>query len=336
MIYRHLSALQKEPSIVGDGMFAEPVVSYLRKSLDWDPGCLPATLDFAFREGGDEQHWHALADEAAERFPTESAVLMQAIEIGHRPQGVQEGGRVRKRRYLALVRSFPPDREPERFQTYRAAFETLHTAIGSLRSCWLSTAARSRGLRRPVCRRRRRAGTAGFRGPGDGAARRGDPAGADAVGRGLARRRLADRRRRVNRRKDAMDPSLKETLLDRLSSYLDGLDAADAETAGLAPTAAAPSADEEARDLFSVFVELAAVRNEARAQARIVKEALDQFRAVFETLQSRACCERRPISPGYCRRSPAKRERPARVAIPIRSTGRRVDDGSAQSGRARR
>ena len=57
------------------------------------------------------------------------------------------------------------------------------------------------------------------------------------------------------------------------------LDAPDAETAGLAPTAAeAPSADEEARDLFSVFVELAAVRNEARAQARIVKEALDQFR----------------------------------------------------------
>ena len=63
------------------------------------------------------------------------------------------------------------------------------------------------------------------------------------MGRGLERRRLADRRRRVNRRKDAMDPSLKETLLDRLSSYLDGLDAADAETAGLAPMAAeAPSA----------------------------------------------------------------------------------------------
>lgn len=30
-----------------------------------------------------------------------------------------------KRRYLALVRSFPPDREPERFQTYRAAYEAL-------------------------------------------------------------------------------------------------------------------------------------------------------------------------------------------------------------------
>ena len=32
-----------------------------------------------------------------------------------------------KRRYLALVRNFPPDREPERFQTYRAAFEALQT-----------------------------------------------------------------------------------------------------------------------------------------------------------------------------------------------------------------
>jgi curved DNA-binding protein CbpA len=30
-----------------------------------------------------------------------------------------------KRRYLSLVRTFPPDREPERFQAYRAAYETL-------------------------------------------------------------------------------------------------------------------------------------------------------------------------------------------------------------------
>ena len=35
-----------------------------------------------------------------------------------------------------------------------------------------------------------------------------------------------------------MDPSLKETLLDRLSSYLDGLDAASVDMAGLAQTAA--------------------------------------------------------------------------------------------------
>jgi len=30
-----------------------------------------------------------------------------------------------KQRYLALVRAFPPDREPERFQAYRAAYEAL-------------------------------------------------------------------------------------------------------------------------------------------------------------------------------------------------------------------
>src|SRR5208337_3945739 len=61
--------------------------------------------------------------------------------------------------------------------------------------------------------------------------------------------------------------------------------------------------DRLGRSRIDRYLDLAAVRNEARAQARIVKEALDQFRAVFETLQSRACCERRPISPGYCRRA---------------------------------
>src|SRR5258708_34498737 len=30
-----------------------------------------------------------------------------------------------KQRYLSLVRLFPPDREPERFQAYRAAYEAL-------------------------------------------------------------------------------------------------------------------------------------------------------------------------------------------------------------------
>jgi len=30
-----------------------------------------------------------------------------------------------KQRYLSLVRLFPPDREPERFQVYRAAYEAL-------------------------------------------------------------------------------------------------------------------------------------------------------------------------------------------------------------------
>jgi molecular chaperone GrpE len=38
--------------------------------------------------------------------------------------------------------------------------------------------------------------------------------------------------------------------------------------------------------LYTVFVELAAMRNEVRTESRLVKEALDQFRGVFGTLQS--------------------------------------------------
>ncbi len=92
-----------------------------------------------------------------------------------------------------------------------------------------------------------------------------------------------------------MDPSIKETLLDRLRAYLDGLDAADAAESEFAQIgdagpaeaeAAGDAAGDEARDLFSVFTEIAAARNEVRTQTRVVKDALDQFRAVFETLQS--------------------------------------------------
>lgn len=41
--------------------------------------------------------------------------------------GVTEdaGDEAIKRRYLALVRAYPPDREPERFQTYRRAYEAI-------------------------------------------------------------------------------------------------------------------------------------------------------------------------------------------------------------------
>lgn len=77
-----------------------------------------------------------------------------------------------------------------------------------------------------------------------------------------------------------MDAAIKETLLERFCAYLDGL--GENET-GEAPVALDETG--EAADLFSVFVELAATRNEVRTQSRLVKEALDQFRAVFETLQ---------------------------------------------------
>jgi curved DNA-binding protein CbpA len=66
-----------------------------------------------------------------------------------------------KQRYLALVRAFPPDREPERFQAYRAAYEAVHDQRKRLEAKLLRTndAALSRlklavvAPSRPVCAR---------------------------------------------------------------------------------------------------------------------------------------------------------------------------------------
>ena len=74
-----------------------------------------------------------------------------------------------------------------------------------------------------------------------------------------------------------MDAAVKERLLEELRQYLDGVEAL--------PVPAPDPGGAEA-DLFTVFVELAAVRNEVRTESRLVKEALDQFRSVFGTLQS--------------------------------------------------
>jgi molecular chaperone GrpE len=73
-----------------------------------------------------------------------------------------------------------------------------------------------------------------------------------------------------------VDAVVKETLLDQFRCYLDSIEEAPEESddAGAAT------------DLYTVFVELAAVRNEVRTESRLVKEALDQFRGVFATLQS--------------------------------------------------
>jgi molecular chaperone GrpE len=79
-----------------------------------------------------------------------------------------------------------------------------------------------------------------------------------------------------------LDETIREKLLSRFVAYLDGLDH---DESGEAPARKAEEASEEA-DLFSVFVELAGLRNEVRTQSRIVKEALDRFRSVFDTLQA--------------------------------------------------
>jgi molecular chaperone GrpE len=77
-----------------------------------------------------------------------------------------------------------------------------------------------------------------------------------------------------------VDETIRENLLSQFVAYLDSLDHDDEALAGKAN-----EASEEA-DLFSVFVELAGLRNEVRTQSRIVKEALDRFRSVFDTLQA--------------------------------------------------
>jgi molecular chaperone GrpE len=77
----------------------------------------------------------------------------------------------------------------------------------------------------------------------------------------------------------AVDEYHKERLLDQFRCYLDSIDVVPVE-----PDAASDAGD--ATDLFTVFVELAALRNEVRGESRLVKDALDQFRAMFTTLQS--------------------------------------------------
>jgi len=75
--------------------------------------------------------------------------------------GEDAGDEQIKQLYLALVRAFPPDREPERFQAYRAAYEALRDQRKRLEAKLLRTndAALSRlkllvlAPSRPVCGR---------------------------------------------------------------------------------------------------------------------------------------------------------------------------------------
>jgi molecular chaperone GrpE len=73
-----------------------------------------------------------------------------------------------------------------------------------------------------------------------------------------------------------VDDSTKEALLSQFSAWLDA--------AGNAPG----SSDETTAttDLYSLFVEMAGLRSEVRTESRLVKEALDQFRGVFDTLRA--------------------------------------------------
>jgi curved DNA-binding protein CbpA len=53
--------------------------------------------------------------------------------------GESDGDAEIRRRYLALVRDFPPDRAPDRFREYRAAYEALSDERGRLEAKLLRT-----------------------------------------------------------------------------------------------------------------------------------------------------------------------------------------------------
>lgn len=77
-----------------------------------------------------------------------------------------------------------------------------------------------------------------------------------------------------------MDDSIKQELLTRFSLWLDAAPD-EPEDEDALPDEVLPRTD-----LYSLFVEMAGLRSEVRAESRLMKDALDQFRGVFDTLQA--------------------------------------------------
>jgi hypothetical protein len=83
VIYRHLARLAHEhPEIEGAGTSEFPEIEYLEQSVRVDPDHLPAVLQLIglYRMHGQDKDWHRLAEDAVQRFPEESAVLLQAVD----------------------------------------------------------------------------------------------------------------------------------------------------------------------------------------------------------------------------------------------------------------
>ena len=99
VIFRHLAHLAaKHPEIEGDGddFLDDPVIFYLERSCEADPEHIPTVLELIghYREESRLKDWHRLVDEAVQRFPDNSELLLQATEFGDGAEGLQEGSRV--------------------------------------------------------------------------------------------------------------------------------------------------------------------------------------------------------------------------------------------------
>ena len=82
VIYRHVAGLaEKHPEIAGGD--TSPSIDYLERSLRADPDHLPAVLKLIglYRTEGQDKDWHRLAEDAAQRFPQQSAILLQAVDL---------------------------------------------------------------------------------------------------------------------------------------------------------------------------------------------------------------------------------------------------------------
>ncbi len=82
VVLRHLADLaQQHPEVRGDP-WTDPVADYLERSLEADPDHLPATLALIeqYRTADSPKDWHRVTDLAAKRFPSNTAVLLQAVD----------------------------------------------------------------------------------------------------------------------------------------------------------------------------------------------------------------------------------------------------------------
>lgn len=83
VIYRHLAHLASmHPEIEGSDDESDPEIVYLERSSDADPDHIPTVLERIayYRTEAREKDWHRLAEEAAQRFPEDSQVLLQATQ----------------------------------------------------------------------------------------------------------------------------------------------------------------------------------------------------------------------------------------------------------------
>jgi cellulose synthase operon protein C len=83
VIFRHLAHLAAvHPEIEGYDFLDDAVIVYLERSCSVDPEHIPTVLELIghYRKHSREKDWHRLVDEAVQRFPQDSQVLLQATE----------------------------------------------------------------------------------------------------------------------------------------------------------------------------------------------------------------------------------------------------------------